>query len=1340
MVAGGGGGGTDRSGGGGAGGLVFLQDENISGQQTVIVGAGGAKMTTVQGPGNDGSETVAFGYISKGGGGGGGINTDGSDAALPGNSGGSGGGGCGRTFNTVGGVSNQLTYNGNGFGNNGGTSSSNGTGAGGGGGAGTVGQNGSSHNGGNGGDGKDYSTTFGAIYGDSGWFAGGGGGGYDTRSTGNVGQGGLGGGGRAGNFGTNGPIIGNLFPIDGYSHTGGGGGGTGVDPTRASDYGAAGGSGIVLMNYEGTTSTPSLTYDGYNKLTVSGADDQTLYKDSNSWSLGTASNVYVADPGEYTYFTRDAATAFLANVVVGTVTTVTDGNMEVKIQASDKQNYDHFGYSVSIDGEYAIVGAIYEATGDFGAGAAYIFKRDGTSWTQQAKIQASDKQAFDQFGWSVAISGDYVIVGAFDEDTGDTGAGAAYIFKRDGTSWTEQAKIQANDTGSYDQFGYSVSISEDYAIVGSRREDTGYSDAGAAYIFKRDGTSWTQQAKIQASDKESNDRFGHSVAISGDYVIVGADGEDTGQSDAGAAYIFKRDGTSWTQQAKIQANDTGSYAQFGYSVAISGDYVIVSATGDDTGAPNAGAAYIFKRDGTSWTQQAKIQASVIGDNDAFGYSVSISGDYAIVGTPWVKSDGSSVGAAYVFKRDGTSWTEQLVIQASDKESNDRFGHSVAISEKYVIVGAYGKDIFTGCAYIYHPPTKLIYDGITNLKITGAEASSYITYKSATNDKLLACGTDLTTYPLYRAGGNYKAEVSGPTTFTFTSNVTVPEGELLPLYKYPPDGATTSNLTESTAADTNSVWTLSGAAYGNGEYNAQANVAVSADTITAYHAFDSNLTAGFSNTSVNTGTLRLQLPSAETIHKYVVWPKAEVGKRPKSWTIEGSQDAVTWTTIHTVTDSPPSLSGDAHEITSPAAYVYYRINVTANNGGTGLEIAELALYGDVAFSITFSDGWVTTNSSNVITIGSSYTLPTYTSSLPVTVTGAGDFDVNTVGTYRVVYTSIGIDELARRVVRRFVVEYPTVAFHYGGFVATDYGGIYSTKEDAAADGFFYADTATIANDPVYGSLTVVSNTTSNTEYTWTPYTAMTADVLMVAGGGGGGGVNAGGGGAGGLVFSSGETISSSQTIIIGNGGEGGKGYANGFDEVGEKGNDTSFLSYIASGGGGGGTQDANGGVQMNGGSGGGNNGNYNSGNGGLSTQNTYNGKGFGNPGGNGADAYNGGGGGGAGSPGSNATGTNGTAGKGGDGKDYSSTFGNKYGDNGWFAGGGGGASQTGNNRGIGSGGQGGGGDGKIETAAGDKAPGGLAHTGGGGGGAGYTTSNNAIVGGKGGSGIVLIKRT
>ena len=230
-----------------------------------------------------------------------------------------------------------------------------------------------------------------------------------------------------------------------------------------------------------------------------------------------------------------------------------------KILAGDAEVSDMFGNSVSIssDGNTSIVGAYLEGTGGINAGAAYIFRWDGAAWTEQAKIQASDKEAGDNFGYSVSISsdGNTVIVGAYYEDTGGNTAGAAYIFRWTGATWIQQAKLQASDKEEEDRFGNSVFISSDSntVIIGAPREDTGATNVGAAYIFRWTGTTWTEQAKIQASDKELGDVFGHSVSISsdGNTVIVGAQGEDTGGSMAGAAYIFRWTGATWTQQAKI---------------------------------------------------------------------------------------------------------------------------------------------------------------------------------------------------------------------------------------------------------------------------------------------------------------------------------------------------------------------------------------------------------------------------------------------------------------------------------------------------------------------------------------------------------------------------------------------------------------------------------------------------------------------------------------------------------------------------------------------------------------------------------------------------------------------
>ena len=327
-------------------------------------------------------------------------------------------------------------------------------------------------------------------------------------------------------------------------------------------------------------------------------------------------------------------------------------------------------------------------------------------WPELAKLLAADGAATDYFGYSVSISGDYAIVGAYQDDDYGTGSGSAYIFYYDGTSWSEQAKLLASDGAAGDYFGYSVSISGDYAIVGADGDDDSGSYSGSAYIFKRDGTNWSQQAKLTASDGAANDSFGISVSISGDYAIVGADGDDDNGSNSGSAYIFTPndvDPNTWDQVAKLTASDAATVDNFGESVAISGSTALVGARYNDDAGSASGSAYIFYYNGTSWSEQAKLTASDGAGGDVFGYSVSISGDYVIVGARGDDDNGSYSGSAYVFRRNGTRWFEQAKLTAWDGASDDRFGCSVSISGDYAIVGADQDDDNgdnSGSAYIH----------------------------------------------------------------------------------------------------------------------------------------------------------------------------------------------------------------------------------------------------------------------------------------------------------------------------------------------------------------------------------------------------------------------------------------------------------------------------------------------------------------------------------------------------------------------------------------------------------------------------------------------------------------
>lgn len=290
------------------------------------------------------------------------------------------------------------------------------------------------------------------------------------------------------------------------------------------------------------------------------------------------------------------------------------------------------------------------------SGSAYIFARSGSNWTQQAKLTASDGATDDEFGKSVSISGDYAIVGAWWDDDNDYGSGSAYIFKKPVEGWsnmTETTKLTASDGAGMDEFGVSVSISGAYAIVGAHTGDIVYGDdRGSAYIFYRNeggADNWGQQAKLSPSDGAAYDNFGKSVSISGDYAIGGAiDNDPSGISNAGAAYIFVRNGTVWTQQQKLTASDGEEDDNFGSSVSIFGDYVIVGAYQDDDNGSNSGSAYAFLRSGTSWTQTDKQTASDGDWGDRFGNFVSISGNYAIVAAFCDEDNGGYAGAAYIY--------------------------------------------------------------------------------------------------------------------------------------------------------------------------------------------------------------------------------------------------------------------------------------------------------------------------------------------------------------------------------------------------------------------------------------------------------------------------------------------------------------------------------------------------------------------------------------------------------------------------------------------------------------------------------------------------------------------
>jgi FG-GAP repeat len=430
------------------------------------------------------------------------------------------------------------------------------------------------------------------------------------------------------------------------------------------------------------------------------------------------------------------------------------------LKASNTDAQDEFGTSVAVSGDTVVVGAPSEDSAASGvngnqaddslseAGAAYVFTRSGSNWSQQAYLKASNPDLVDRFGVSVAVSGDTVVVGAPFERSAASGvngnqaddslpfAGAAYVFTRSGNTWSQQAYLKASNPDTNDEFGHSVAVSGDTVVVAAYGEDSaasgvngsqanGLDTAGAAYVFNRHGSTWSQQAYLKASNPDAFDFFGWSVAVSGDTVVVGAYGEDSaasgvngnqanGLGSAGAAYVFNRSGSTWSQQAYLKASNPDANDYFGISVAVFGDTVVVGAYGEDSAASgvngnqanglgSAGAAYVFNRSGGTWSQQAYLKASNPGFADDFGDSVAVSGDTVVVGAPQEASAASGVngnqaddslpvaGAAYVFTRTGTTWSQQAYLKASNPDAGDRFGTVVAVSDETIVAGAHEED-------------------------------------------------------------------------------------------------------------------------------------------------------------------------------------------------------------------------------------------------------------------------------------------------------------------------------------------------------------------------------------------------------------------------------------------------------------------------------------------------------------------------------------------------------------------------------------------------------------------------------------------------------------------------
>ncbi|MBK8173584.1 MAG: integrin [Sandaracinaceae bacterium] len=515
---------------------------------------------------------------------------------------------------------------------------------------------------------------------------------------------------------------------------------------------------------EGTVAPSTLTFTSSNwnvtqTVTVTGASDQ-LFDGDVAYTIVTGATT--------------SSSASYNGIAVSDVSVTNQRSLAqtAYVKASNTAAADGFSnVALSADGNTLAVGATGEDSAAVGidgdqtsnaassAGGVYVFARSGSTWTQQAYIKASNAGTNDLFGANLALSSDgsTLAVGAYTEASNATGiggdqtnnaatnAGAVYVFTRASATWSQEAYVKASNAGASDNFGYSLGLSGDgntlavgaygeasaaTGINGNQASNT-LSGSGAAYVFVRAGSTWTQEAYIKASNAGMSDYFGRAIAISadGDTVGVGAYYEgsaatgiggnqlDNTSTGSGAAYIFRRTASVWAQEAYIKASNTGANDSFGLSVALSGDgsTFAVGAFGESSNASgvggdqtnnsaaNSGAVYVFARSGATWSQQAYVKASNPGANDFFGWAVALSADgntlaagatgeaSAATGIGGSQTDNTATnsGAVYLLTRAGSTWTQYAYVKASNTNINDRFGTTVAMSANgsTVAVGA-----------------------------------------------------------------------------------------------------------------------------------------------------------------------------------------------------------------------------------------------------------------------------------------------------------------------------------------------------------------------------------------------------------------------------------------------------------------------------------------------------------------------------------------------------------------------------------------------------------------------------------------------------------------------------
>lgn len=346
---------------------------------------------------------------------------------------------------------------------------------------------------------------------------------------------------------------------------------------------------------------------------------------------------------------------------------------------------DQSGRSIDVAGDVAIVGAAGDDDNGSNAGAAFVFRRIDGAWVEEQKLLAGDGTASDAFGVSVGIDGDVCVVGASGDSDVVSVGGATYVFRFTNGTWTQEAKLVAPGVDPGDTTGSKVAVSGDTVITCSDNKQVGFhDDAGAVFVYRFGGSSWGLEQTLTASDAGGDDYFGWSAAIRDDALIVGAIGHDGDvEFDRGAAYVFRRSGSSWNEEQRLTPSDGAGEDQFGYDVALDGDLAVVGSNRHGI-VPDAGAVYVYRRNGGAWAEQQKLTGHDSAAYDRLGTRVDVDAGHVVAHAPLDDDAGSNSGAVFVFREVNSTWVEQTKFIGSNTNTADSFGEGLALSGMTVL--------------------------------------------------------------------------------------------------------------------------------------------------------------------------------------------------------------------------------------------------------------------------------------------------------------------------------------------------------------------------------------------------------------------------------------------------------------------------------------------------------------------------------------------------------------------------------------------------------------------------------------------------------------------------------